>query len=403
MSKIYTLIAELCPDGVEYRKLGEVAKIVKGETPIQKAIPGDYPLVVTAHGRLSSNKYQFDCEAVCIPLVSSKGHGRAELKEVHYQSGKFALGNILVAVIPNDGTILQANFLQKYLMARKDTLLCPLMRGGANVSIPIDRLKLVKIPVPPIEVQREIVRILDTFAALTDTLTEELDCRRQQYAYYRDRLLSRESLETMDGKPVEMKRLSALGDLFGGYSFKSTEYVSAGARVIRISDVQAGMLSNDTPKYCPIDQPRSAQKAKLQEGDLVISLTGNVGRVAVIDGRLLPAYLNQRVEAMRMNSDRVTQRYVFHYLNRSIFAHECEQVSSGSAQKNLSSKWLERYEIPVPSLATQRKVVDILDQFDALTTSLTDGIPAEIEARKAQYAYYRDRLLEFPRKTIETE
>ena len=398
MNKIDTLIAELCPDGVEYRKLGDVARIVKGETPIQKAVPGDYPLVVTAHGRLSSNEYQFDCEAVCIPLVSSKGHGRAELKEIHYQSGKFALGNILVAVISNNGDTLQASFLQKYLMARKDTLLCPLMRGGANVSIPIDRLKLVKVPVPPIEVQQEIVRIFDTFAALIDTLTEELDCRRQQYAYYRDQLLSLESLEAMDGKPVEMKRLNTLGELFGGYSFKSTEYVSAGARVIRISDVQAGMLSDETPKYCPIDQPQSAQKAKLQEGDLVISLTGNVGRVAVIDGRVLPAYLNQRVEAMRMDSDRVTQRYVFHYLNRSVFTYECEQVSSGSAQKNLSSKWLERYEIPVPSLATQQRIVGILDRFDTLTTSLTDGIPAEIEARRQQYEYYRDRLLDFPRK-----
>lgn len=184
---------------------------------------------------------------------------------------------------------------------------------------------------------------------------------------------------------VEYRKLSDLGELFGGYSFKSAEYTSTGARVIRISDVQAGTLSSDAPKYCPINQPRSAQKAKLLEGDLVISLTGYVGRVAVIDAGILPAYLNQRVEAIRMNSDSVMQRYVFHYLNRDSFANECEQASSGSAQKNLSSKWLERYEIPVPPIEAQREIVRILDSFTELE--------AELEARKAQYSHYRDRLL----------
>lgn len=199
---------------------------------------------------------------------------------------------------------------------------------------------------------------------------------------------------------VEYRKLSDLGKLFGGYSFKSAEYTSAGARVIRISDVQAGALSNDMPKYCSINQPESAQKARLLEGDLVISLTGDVGRVAVIDAEILPAYLNQRVEAIRMNSDSVTQRYVFHYLNRESFANECDQASSGSAQKNLSSKWLEQYEIPVPPIEVQREVVRILDAFAALTDDLIARLAEEVTARKQQYAYYRDRLLDFPRKKV---
>ena len=186
--------------------------------------------------------------------------------------------------------------------------------------------------------------------------------------------------------------------MFGGYSFKSTEYVSSGARVIRISDVQAGTLSNEAMKFCDVNQPENVKKAKLQKNDLVISLTGNVGRVAEINGEILPAYLNQRVEALRVNAVGVSQRYIFHYLNRSRFMFDCEQAGAGSAQKNLSSKWLERYEIPVPSLETQQRIMDILDRFDSLTTSLTDGLPAEIAARRQQYEYYRDRLLAFPRK-----
>lgn len=102
MGKLEKLIQRLCPDGVVYKKLGEICSIEKGTTPIQKAIPGKYPLVVTADNRLSCSTYQFDGCAVCIPLISSSGHGKKDLRTLHYQTGKFALGNILCAVIPCD-------------------------------------------------------------------------------------------------------------------------------------------------------------------------------------------------------------------------------------------------------------------------------------------------------------
>lgn len=389
MSAIDGLVAELCRDGVEYRKLGEVAKIVKGETPIQKAIPGDYPLVVTAHGRLSSNKFQFDCEAVCIPLVSSKGHGRAELKEVHYQSGKFALGNILAAVIPNDGTILQANFLQKYLMARKDTLLCPLMRGGANVSIPIDRLKLVKIPVPPIEVQREVVRILDAFTALTDKLTEELDCRRQQYAYYRDRLLSPESLEALDGKPVEMVRLGDVGQM----AMCKRIFKSQTGKEGDIPFFKIGTFGGIPDAYInrELYEEYRGKYRFPKVGDILISASGTIGRTVTYHGE--DAYFqDSNIVWLEHDESRVLNTYL-KYMYSTL-----EWKVDGGTIKRLYGSAFHAVEIPVPSLATQQKVVDILDRFDALTASLTDGLPAEIEARKAQYAYYRDCLLDFPRK-----
>lgn len=187
--KLEQMLREQCPNGVEYVKLGEVCTITKGKTPIQKAIPGEYPLVVTTSERKSCNTYQFDRSAVCIPLVSSRGHGVASLNHVYFQSGKFALGNILCAVIPNDESILSANFLYHYLEYKKDTLLVPLMKGGANVSLHIDDIQRVKIPLPPIEVQNRTIEILDKFVELSETLSKELLARRNQYKYYRDLLL----------------------------------------------------------------------------------------------------------------------------------------------------------------------------------------------------------------------
>lgn len=190
MSRLEELIQQLCPDGVEYKRLGECCRLEKGSTPIQKAVPGEYPLVVTTEERKSSNTYQFDAPTVCIPLVSSRGHGVASLNQVYYQDGKFALGNILCGVTPIDNTKLSASFLYHYLNYKKDTLLVPLMKGGANVSLTVDSLRRVKVPVPPIEVQNKIVSMLDSFVALSTELKAELTARKQQYEYYRDKLLT---------------------------------------------------------------------------------------------------------------------------------------------------------------------------------------------------------------------
>lgn len=174
----------------QYLKIGECCNIKKGLTPIKKATPGKYPLVATTEERQASSEYQFDCAAVCVPLISSRGHGVASIDRVYFQEGKFALGNILCAIIPNDNRVLSAKFLRYYLFDKKDVLLVPLMRGGANVSLTMDSLKKVKIPIPPIAVQQRIVRILDKFDELVKGLPCEIELRQKQYEYYRDLLLS---------------------------------------------------------------------------------------------------------------------------------------------------------------------------------------------------------------------
>tara|TARA_R110002073_G_C9445447_1_gene577653 strand:+ start:690 stop:1844 length:1155 start_codon:yes stop_codon:yes gene_type:complete len=174
----------------QHLKIGECCDIKKGLTPIKKAIPGKYPLVATTEERQSSSEYHFDCAAVCVPLISSRGHGVASIDRIYFQEGKFALGNILCAIIPNDSRFLSAKFLRYYLFYKKDVLLVPLMRGGANVSLTMDSLKKVKIPIPPIADQQRIVRILDKFDELVKGLPREIELRQQQYEYYRDLLLS---------------------------------------------------------------------------------------------------------------------------------------------------------------------------------------------------------------------
>ena len=162
-------------------KIGDICKIVKGTTGIASAEPGQYPLVVTAEERKTCSTYQFDCEAVCIPLVSSSGHGKKSLKNVHYQSGKFALGTILCAVIPNNPQELDARYLHQYLQFYKDIILVPLMKGAANVSLSMKDISTVEFPLPPIERQRELSNLFVSLQEKQKELSAEYE-KQTDYA-----------------------------------------------------------------------------------------------------------------------------------------------------------------------------------------------------------------------------
>ncbi len=177
-------------------KIGDICKIVKGSTGIASAEPGQYPLVVTAEERKTCSSYQFDCEAVCIPLVSSSGHGKKSLKNVHYQSGKFALGTILCAVIPNNPDELDARFLHQYLQFYKDTVLVPLMKGAANVSLSMKDIATVEFPLPPIEKQRELSNLFITLQESQKKLTVETEQQLEYTKLLRQNILQ----DAIEGK-----------------------------------------------------------------------------------------------------------------------------------------------------------------------------------------------------------
>lgn len=159
-------------DEFKIKSIGQLCDVIKGNTGIKKAEDGDFPLVTTAEERGSHNTFQFDTEAVCIPLVSSSGHGHASIKRVHFQSGKFALGSILAAVIPKSDSQISAKFLYYYLNNFKDDLLVPLMKGMANVSLSVSKIKTVKIKVPSLDKQTDLVYLMEKCENLRATLNK---------------------------------------------------------------------------------------------------------------------------------------------------------------------------------------------------------------------------------------
>jgi type I restriction enzyme M protein len=155
--------------------------------------------------------------------------------------------------------------------------------------------------------------------------------------------------------------LGSVTEILNGYAFKSENYVDSGVRVIRITNVQKGKIVDNNPKFYPLDTIEPIERFKLKEGDLLISLTGNVGRVGILPKDLLPAALNQRVACLRVISDNLDPRFLFSLLNKDTFENECIKNSSGVAQKNLSTVWLSKYQIPLPPLEVQKEIIEQIE------------------------------------------
>lgn len=149
-------------------------------------------------------------------------------------------------------------------------------------------------------------------------------------------------------------------EVLNGYAFKSEKYTSSGIRVIRIANVQKGYIEDDSPVFYQTADV-DLNKYMLRENDLLVSLTGNVGRTALLTKDMLPAALNQRVACLRLKTNKITRGFLFHLLNSDYFESKCIQSSQGVAQKNLSTEWLKSYDLPLYSLSKQNEITKILD------------------------------------------
>ena len=185
-------------------------------------------------------------------------------------------------------------------------------------------------------------------------------------------------------------KLGEICELLNGFAFKSSNYVQSGLRVIRITNVKKGYVIDDEPQFYPIETQEELKKYILKKGDLLISLTGNVGRVGILSEELLPAALNQRVGCLRVkDKNRVSLQYLFHLLNTNSFEKDCINSSKGIAQKNMSTEWLKEYEINLPPLATQRAIVT---RIETLFAELDKAVQ-HLRTAQQQLKTYRQAVL----------
>lgn len=155
-------------------------------------------------------------------------------------------------------------------------------------------------------------------------------------------------------------KIKEFSQILNGYAFKSSNYISNGYRVIRITNVQSGYLEDEKPVYYEHDNKLS--KYELMQNDILISLTGNVGRCALVSSDFLPAYLNQRVCCLRVDEKKVIPKFLYYILNSKKFEFDCVNSSQGIAQLNMSTEWLKEYNLEIPSIEKQKEIIKIFDK-----------------------------------------
>ena len=183
---------------------------------------------------------------------------------------------------------------------------------------------------------------------------------------------------------MDRVRIGDICEILNGFAFKSENYVESGIRIIRIANVQKGYIEDSTPVFYPLNE-NEIEKYRLESGDLLMSLTGNVGRVAILTDEFLPAALNQRVACLRLKTDIVSKGYLYHILNSNFFEDQCIRAAKGVAQKNMSTEWLKEYEIPLFPKSKQTEIVSNLDKASSVITKRYQQLSALDNLIKARF------------------
>ena len=390
MTKIEELLAELCPNGVVWKELGEVCVVNKGKQLNKTLLTDDgrYPAYnggKTYSGRTSD--YNVEENTIII------SQGGASAGFVNFVTTKFWANAHCYYLLP-DLKLVDNRYLYHFLKM-KQSYLMDFQHGAGIPALKSDKITKMVLPLPPLEIQQEIVALLDKFTDYVTELTAELTDRQKQYSFYRDKLLSFED----EVYQVEWKTLGevALVTKLAGYEFtKYVQYSNKGNIIaLRGLNIKKGKLILDDVKYIDNSDFSKLNRSKLQKDDLLFTYVGTVGEVALVDENNR-YYLAPNVAMVRNHSKLLNPRYLMYYFQSCAFVFkQIDKYMESSSMKNLTMEKIRQFKIPVPSLEIQSRIVQVLDNFDAVCNDLNIGLPKEIELRQKQYEYFREKLLTF--------
>lgn len=388
MSKLEKLIQQYCPDGVEWIKIRDMAQVGTGSSNGNEADEdGKYPFFVRSQIVKHKNNFEYDEEAIIIP-------GEGGIGDIfHYIKGKYALHQRVYRIHFTSQQI-NVKFAFYYMKSAFKRFIMTKAVSATVTSIRKPMIEDFEIPVPPLPVQEEIVRILDTFTELQAELQAELQKRQQQYNFYRDNLLN----FNRGGQEIKWMKLKDVAiQWYRGAGIKRDEVGKEGTPCIRYGEIHT--TYNIWFKKCisHTDEYKQATKKYAEYGDILFAITSE--DIPLVGNSV--AYLGKEkilvggdIVVMKHNQD---PKYMAYALSTSdaIKQKGKGKVKSKVVHTNVPS--LQEIVIPIPPIEEQQRIADILDRFDTLTNDLTSGLPAEMEKRRQQYEYYRDRLLTFKR------
>ncbi len=419
MHKIERLLQTLAPKGVEFRKLGEVCestnkKTLKISEVSEVKNKGMYP-VINSGRDLYGYYHDFNNDGENITIASRGEYAGF----INYFNEKFFAGGLCYPYKVKDTNELLTKFLYFYLKTNEIQIMENLVFRGSIPALNKADIETLTIPIPPLEIQQEIVKILDAFTELNTELNTELKARKKQYEYYQNMLLDfkginqnhkdakeklaqktypkrlKTLLQTLAPKGVEFRKLGDIGKFTRGNGLLKSDLQDKGRPVVHYGQIhtQYNLSIDKTISYVNDALFHKLKKAK--PNDILIATTSeNVKDV----GKSIAWLGNEEIAFsgdMYSYSTNENPKFIIYYFQTWFFQKEKEKKITGTKVMRIHENDLKKITIPIPPLEIQQEIVKILDQFSVLTTDLLAGIPAEIKARKKQYEYYREKLLAF--------
>ena len=389
------LVAELCPEGVEYRPLESLGKRNKGTaitaSKMRSLEPGNKDLRIFAAGSTfvdtdSSNIPAKDILHGPAIIVKSRGYIGFEYYEKSFTHKNEMWSYTL------DSNIVNQKFIYYYLLTQAYYL----QELARSKSVKLPQLSVkdtdsLEVPVPPLEIQEAIVEILDKFTNLEAELEAELEARTLQYEYYRDSLF-----ESLDCPRVP---LGSFARLVRGSGMPKTDFSESGVGAIHYGQIYTKFGTATAEVIAHVPEDKAKKLAVVNPGDVIVANTSeNLEDVCKAVAWVGESDIVTGGHATVIKAPEQNAKFISYYMATGQFNKDKRRHAFGTKVIDVAPKNLAKIEFPLPPLEEQQRIVDILDRFDSLTTSLSEGLPAELAARRSQYEYYRDQLLTFPRK-----
>lgn len=390
---ITELIEEKCKDGVKFYRLDEIVDFLNGKGH-EKNINenGKYIVVNSKFVSTDGEVKKFSNEQICplykddvLMVMSDLPNGRALAKCFYVdEDNKYTLNQRICALKVKNVSLLSPRFLYYYLNRNKQLL--KFDNGVDQTNLKKDDILNIRVAVPPLEVQCEIVNILDNFTLLSAELSAELKARQKQYEYYSNKLL--------DLKEYEYDSLENLCEIVD-YRGKTPQKVSNGIFLVTAKNIRKGFIDYEKSQeyISEYNYDEIMHRGLPKIGDVLITTEAPCGNVAQVDNENIA--LAQRVIKYRPKDSKINSTFLKYILLSDEFQNKLLKNATGGTVKGIKGSKLHKLTIPVPPIDIQLKITKILDNFDKLNNNIILGIPAEIEARQKQYEYYRDKLLTF--------
>ena len=391
------LLEEIQNAPVEWKELGEVTILKRGRVMSKGYLEenrGEYPVYSsqTLHrgeiGKITT--YDFNGEFL---TWTTDG---ANAGTVFYRIGKFSITNVCGIIEVTDTQEVNCKFLYYYLSTvTKEHV----VSGMGNPKLMSNVMAKIKIPIPPLEIQEKIVQTLDKFTDYVTELTSELTLRQKQYAFYRDKLLSFED----EVYEVEWKAIGEVAECLAGATPKTTNPDFWGNGTIpwmSSGEVNKGFVYDTEKKITQLGYDSASTKL-VPKNTVVIALAGQGKTRGTVALTKIELCTNQSLCSI-ITKDKLNSHYLYYYLKGQY--QKLRDISSGEGTRGgLNLKMIREFQIPVPPLDIQEKIVHVLDNFDTVCNDLNIGLPKEIELRQKQYEYFRDQLLTYAAEGVYTD